>query len=70
MVYVNECSAYVFLQEFYSIQPYIYLFIHLEFVFVYDVRKCSDFILLHTAVQFSQQNLFLPLYIFASFVID
>ena len=47
--------------------------IHFEFIFVYGVRKCSNFILLHVAVQFSQhhvlERLFLPpLYIVASFV--
>ena len=26
--------------------------IHLEFIFVYGVRKCSNFILLHAAVSF------------------
>ena len=31
--------------------------IHLEFIFVYIVRKCSNFILLHVAVQFSQHHL-------------
>lgn len=31
--------------------------IHLEFIFVYDVRECSKFILLHVAVQFSQHHL-------------
>ena len=31
--------------------------IHLEFSFVHGVRKCSDFILLHVAVQFSQHQL-------------
>ena len=31
--------------------------IHLEFIFVYGVRKCSNFILLHVAVQFSQHHL-------------
>ena len=49
--------------------------IHFEFIFVYDVRKCSNFILLHIAVQFSQHHfieeaVFSPLYIPASFVID
>ena len=48
--------------------------IHLEFIFVYGVRECSNFILLHVAVQFSQHHLlktvFSPLYILASFVID
>ena len=31
--------------------------IHFHFIFVYDVRKCSNFILLHVAVQFSQPYL-------------
>ena len=31
--------------------------IHFEFIFVYDIRKCSNFILLHVAVQFSQHHL-------------
>ena len=31
--------------------------IHFEFIFVYIVRKCSNFILLHVAVQFSQHHL-------------
>ena len=31
--------------------------IHFEFIFVYGVRKCSHLILLHVAVQFSQQHL-------------
>ena len=31
--------------------------IHFESIFVYDIRKCSNFILLHAAVQFSQFHL-------------
>ena len=31
--------------------------IYFEFTFVYDVRECSNFILLHVAVQFSQHHL-------------
>ena len=31
--------------------------IHFKFIFVYGVKKCSDFILLHVAVQFSQHHL-------------
>ena len=31
--------------------------IHFEFIFVYRVRKCSNFILLHVAVQFSKNHL-------------
>ena len=47
--------------------------IHFQFTFEYGVRKCSNFILLHVAVQFSQHHLleeavFAPLYILASFV--
>ena len=45
---------------------------HSQFIFVYDVRECSNFILLHVAVQFSQYHLLkrlsAPLYILASFV--
>ena len=42
--------------------------IHFEFIFMYRVRKCSNLILLHVAVQFSQYHLLkrlsLPHYIF------
>ena len=43
--------------------------IHFEFIFVYGVRECSSFILLHVVDQFSQHHLlkrlsFSPLYIF------
>ena len=31
--------------------------IHFEFIFVYSVRKCSSFILLHIVGQFSQHDL-------------
>ena len=31
--------------------------IHFQFIFVYGVRKCSNFILLHVAVPFSQHHL-------------
>ena len=45
-----------------------------EFIFVYGVRECSNLILLHIAVQFSQHQLLKrwssPWYILASFVID
>ena len=48
--------------------------IHFEFIFVYGVKECSNFILLHVAVQFSQQHLlksvFSPLCILAPFVTD
>ena len=48
--------------------------IHFEFIFVFDVRKCSSFILLQVVDQFSQplvkEIVFSPLYILASFVKD
>ena len=31
--------------------------IHFKFIFVYGVKECSNFILLHVAVQFSQHHL-------------
>ena len=31
--------------------------IHFEFIFVYGVRKCSNFTLLQVSVQFSQHHL-------------
>ena len=30
---------------------------HFEFIFLYDIRKCSNFFLLHVTVQFSQDHL-------------
>ena len=46
--------------------------IHFEFIFVYDVRECSNFFLLHVAVQFSQHHLLKRLcflhYILVSFI--
>ena len=47
--------------------------IHFEFIFVYGVGKCSNFILLNVAVHFPQHHLlketiFALLYILASFV--
>ena len=44
--------------------------IHFEFIFVYGIRKCSDFILLHTAfpAPFIEEAVFARLYILASFV--
>ena len=53
MIYIKECFSCVFLEEFCSIQSYIYVFNPFEFIFVYGIRKCPGFILLHVAVQFS-----------------
>ena len=48
--------------------------IHFEFIFVYGVRKCSNFILSHVAVcpvfpaPYIEEVVFAPLHILASFV--
>ena len=48
--------------------------VHFEFIFLYGVKKCSTFILLHVALLFSQHHLlkrlsfFLTLYVLSSFV--
>ena len=44
--------------------------IHFELIFVYGVRKCSNFMLLHVAVPapFIEKAAFAPQYILASFV--
>ena len=47
--------------------------IHFEFIFVYGIKTCSNFILSHVAVSFPvpliEATVFSPLYIPASFVI-
>ena len=32
-------------------------FVHVEFIFSYDISECSNFLLLHVTVQFSQHYL-------------
>ena len=53
---MSKSVLLVFFQEFCSIQSYIQVFIHFEFIFVRDVRECSNFIILHVAVQFSKHH--------------
>ena len=57
MIYVIERSAYVFLKSFIVSGLKFRSLVHFEFIFVYGVRDCSNFILLHVAVQFSQHHL-------------
>ena len=46
--------------------------IHFEFIFVYGIEECANFILLYVAIQFSQYNLLKRLsflhYIFLPFL--
>ena len=37
---------------------------HFEFIFVCGVRECSNFILLHVTVRFSQHHLFIYFFVF------
>ena len=74
VIYVIECSAFVFFSEFYGFWSYIKSLIHFEFIFVYGVRKYSNVILLCVTVQFPapliEEIAFSPLYILASFAKD
>ena len=56
MIYVKECSTYIFFEAFYDFWSYIYSLVQFEFIFVYSGRKCSNFILLHVIVPFSQHR--------------
>ena len=55
--FLSENVWPIFFSKFYSIWPYYF-----EFIFVYGVRKCSNFFLLHVVVQFSQNRLLKGLY--------
>ena len=76
MIYVIEFSAYVSFRSFIVSGLTFRSLIHFEFIFVYDVRKCSSFILLQVVDQISQHHLLKRLslihcmYILASFVKD
>ena len=56
--FMSESVWPIFSSKRYSVSCLIFRsLIHFEFIFVYGVRECSDFILLHVAVQFSQHHL-------------
>ena len=57
VIYVRECFAYVFLRIFIVFDFTFRSLIHLEFIFVYGVKKCSSFILLQVVDQFSKHHL-------------
>ena len=57
VIYVRECFAYVFSRSFIVSGLTYRSLICFEFIFVYDVKKGSNFILLHLSVQFSQHHL-------------
>ena len=57
MIYVRECSAMFSSKSFIVPGLTFRSLIHFEFIFLHGVRKCSNFILLHIALQFSQHHL-------------
>ena len=75
MIYVTECSACVLFKSYIVSSLTLRSLIYFEFIFVYGVTKCSNFIDFREAVQFSQHSLikqetvFPVLYILAFFVI-
>ena len=48
VIYVKECSVF-YSRSFIVFGLTFWSLIHFEFIFVYDVRECSDFVLLHVA---------------------
>ena len=59
----HQVSCLMFSFKSFIVSGLIFIsLIHFEFIFVYGVRKCSNFILLHIAVQFSQHHLLKRLY--------
>ena len=52
---VKHCAAHVLFQEFYfMVLDLIFMsLIHLQFIFINSMRKCSNYILLLVSVQFS-----------------
>ena len=57
MISVLEYSAYFSSKSFIVSGLKFRSLIHLEFIFAYGVRECSNFILVHVAVQFSHPHL-------------
>ena len=54
---MSECSAYVSCKSFIVSGLTFRSLIHFQFIFVYGITECFNFILLHVAVQFSQHHL-------------
>ena len=58
MIYVKDCFCLCFpLKSFIVYGLTFRSLIHFDFIFVYGVRKCFNFILLHITVWFSQHHL-------------
>jgi len=57
-IYVKECLPTFSSKSFILSSLTFRSLIHFEFIFVYGVRECSNFNLLHIVVQFSKNHLF------------
>ena len=56
--FMSKCLWLMFSSRSFRVSSLIFRsLIHFEFIFVYSVRECSNFILLHVAVQFYQCHL-------------
>ena len=52
--FMSKCVLYMFSSRSFRLSGFIFRPLnHFEFIFVYGIRECSNFILLHGAVQFS-----------------
>ena len=57
MIYVRECLP-MFSSKSFIVSGLTFIsLLHLRFIFLYGVRKCSSFILLQVVDQFSQHHL-------------
>ena len=54
---MTNTGLLVFSQEFYYLWSTCRPLIHVEFIFIYGVRECSDFIPLQAAFQFPQHHI-------------
>ena len=60
---IQKNIANIYVKEYSKILSFMFAsltfrsLINFEFIFVYDIKGCYHFILLHVAIQFSQQNL-------------
>ena len=58
LVYVKMCSAYAFFPRRFMVSGLTLMsLINFQFIFLYGVRRHSNFVLLYVAVQFSQHYL-------------
>ena len=58
VIYGKESSAHLFFSFILIVSNFTYRsLIHFEFIFVYAIRECFNFTLLHVTVQFFQYHL-------------